>query len=120
MRGGVLEGQPVADRHIARVIHRLSQENSEPLFDAGRLKNEFCVSRQNQLAASHRCSCGADWSLILLARITGIRSPECVREPGPQRVKTLNVVHRKGARAARAGQHNKSERPAGVADHGVE
>jgi hypothetical protein len=63
MRGGALElpfaapvicrmsfrtgGQSVAGGHIARIIHRLSEENSETLFEAGRLENELCISRQN-------------------------------------------------------------------------
>ena len=63
-------------------------------------EDEPSVSRQNQLAASYRCSCCADWSLIPVVRIIGIRPSKRVRKPGTQPVEALHVVHRKGARAA--------------------
>jgi hypothetical protein len=40
-------------------------------------------------------------SLILLVRVARCGPPESVREPGPKLVEALNVVHPKGARAAR-------------------
>jgi hypothetical protein len=61
MRGGALE-VPFAAPMICRMSFRtgpareiawLSQENSEPLFDAWRLKHDFCVSRQNHLTAQN-------------------------------------------------------------------
>jgi hypothetical protein len=112
-------GQAVADWHVTHEIGRRSQENSEPLIEAWRLKDELCVSRQNQLTGSYRCACCADWSLILLARIMGIRSPKRLREPGTKRVETLHVVHCKGARAASTREANKRNCPVAIADHRV-
>ena len=113
-------GQLVADRHVARVIARLSRENSEQMFEAGGLVDEPRVSSRDQLTASHRRSCRADWSLIPLVRISGGSPPKCLREPWTQPVETLNIVHRKGARAAWTGKVNISNCRAAIADHRVQ
>lgn len=55
-----------------------------------------------------------------MAHVTAWRSLERVREPRTQPVETLNVVHRKGTRAARTREVNKSDRPAASADHGIQ
>lgn len=113
-------GRSIAGGHEARVIARLSRDNSEQRFEAGGLVDELCVSRQNHQTASHRCSCRAEWSRILLARITGIRPPEGVREPWPEPVEALHVVPRKRSSAARAGQLNSRNSLPAVPDHRVE
>ena len=112
--------QALAGGHVARVIARLSHVKPEPLFETWRLKDEPCVSRRNQLTASYRCSCRADWSLIPLVRITGIRPSKRVRKPGTQPVEALHVVHRKGARAAWTREVNYRYTPPAIPDHRVQ
>ena len=43
-----------------------------------------------------------------------------MREPGPQPIETLHVVHHKGARAAGTREANKSNSPAAIANHRVQ
>src|ERR1700732_1672552 len=113
-------GQAVADWHIARVIARLSRENSEQRLEAAGLVDDPPVGRQDHLTAQYGCSCRGYWSLILLARIAGRRPPECVCEPGPEPIEELNVVHRKGARGAGPRENYKCNSPAVFGYHRVQ
>ena len=43
-----------------------------------------------------------------------------MREPGPEPIEKLNVVHHKGPRTARTREANKCNSPAAIADHRVQ
>src|ERR1700730_1902043 len=113
-------GEPVADWDVARVVARLSRENSEQKFDAAGLVDDRPVGRQDDLTLQYGCSGCGYWRFILLARIAGRRPPECVREPRTKPVETLHIVDRKGAHAAWTREANKSNSPAAIADHRVQ
>jgi hypothetical protein len=71
------------------------------MFEAGGLVDEPSVRSHDQLTAQHLWSCYAYENLIPLVHISGSKLPKCVREPGPQPVEPLHVVHRKGVGTSR-------------------
>ena len=90
------------------------------MFEAGGLVDELCVRRQNQLTAQHLWSRYAHEIFVPLVHIAGLRPPKRVREPGPQPVEPLHVVHREGAGAARTRQGNTCDSPPAIADHAAQ
>ena len=71
------------------------------MFEAGGLVDEPFVRSHDQLTAQHLWSCYAYESFVPQVHVSGRKPPECVREPGPQVVESLHVVHRKGVGTSR-------------------